>query len=122
MKKKDIKFNHFSIEVLLLPKDEKNYEFEFDGRRYVCAGDEDACCFEGNRVQPFGLVFRESWSWRELVHECWHLFFKILRYMGGKQTVTYDICEREIFAYRFTDLCDSVYEALEELASSSSEV
>ena len=115
IKKKRITFNHFDIEVMILPRDNERYDFELDGTRYTLAGDEIACCFEGDREKPFALVFREGYKWGEITHECWHLFFKILRYMDGCQLVAYETLESEIYAYRFTDLCDLVWETLEGL-------
>ena len=115
MKKQLIRFNHFKVEVIVLPNDGDKYVFELQGEKYIMEASYDACCFEGDRVRPFALAFREGCSWRHVVHECWHLLFQILRHMGGEQIVSYMTCESEIYAYRFTDLCDMVYAALRKL-------
>ena len=113
--KKRILFNHFSVDIIVLPDDDERYVFQLEDEKFIINGDEAACCFEGDRGKPFAIAFRHGEGWREVVHECWHLYFKILRYMGGFDDVSYKTLETEIYAYRFTDLCDLVYETLKQL-------
>ena len=113
--KKMIKFNHFNIQIIVLPDDNERYVFTLENEKYVIDGDELACCFEGSRTKPFAIAFRHGAGYREVAHECWHLFFKILRYMCGFEEFSYKVLESEIYAYRFTDLCDLVFETLKQL-------
>lgn len=116
LKTKKLKFNHFNIEILLLPDDDERYVFKCEEDIHEINGDEFACCFEGSRTKPFGIAFRHGADSYVAVHECWHLFFKILRYMGGyTQRFCYEVFESEIYAYRFSDLYKMVYDTLKQL-------
>jgi len=113
--KQRIKFNYFDIDIILVP-DMGEYTFTLDKAKCVFPEDWLACCFEGSREMPFGLCFRKGHTdWTVIAHECWHLFFKILRYMGGDQGFHFEVLESEIYAYRFTDLCDSVWSAIKRI-------
>lgn len=117
MKKKKIRFNHFAIEMFILPNNGKTCTIRCGREEIIVDGSTLGMCCSGSSGKPFALVLRKGWTAAIVAHECWHLFFGILSYMACDDScpVTYGELGGEIYAYRFSNLVDMVMRELKGL-------